>query len=32
MGSIEVADIIKKARADQVAHEGAMAERQDALV
>ena len=31
IGSSEVADIIKKARADQVACEGAMAQRQDAL-
>ena len=31
MGSIEVADIIKTARADQVAREGAMAQRQDAI-
>ena len=31
MGSIEVADIIKTARADQVAREGAMAQRQDAV-
>ena len=31
MGSTEVADIIKTARADQVAREGAMAQRQDAI-